>query len=145
MIGKKEPFIQIMRTTTFSSQIKEYADKVQISYDKMALPKISSQLKDLTNSVDSQIKVNSTIKSLDDNKLYDKLSNKLKDLCDLLDSKYSQRQFKQESNQKPILPVANPETKTEEPNPDVSNQDSTEIESTPVQNSEVKEENPSTA
>lgn len=114
MIGKKDPFIQILRTTNFSSHVEEYADGVHASYDKMTLPKIGSRLDELTKNVDSQIKINNTVKSLNDNKIHEKLSNKLKELCDLLDEKYSSRVFKEESDHEPLSAPPNVEIKKED-------------------------------
>lgn len=121
MIGTKDPFVQIMRTTNFSSRVEDYADKVRVSYDKMVLPKIGSRLEELTNTVESQIKVNSTIKSLDDNKIYENLSNKLKQLCDLLDSKYSSRGFNEENSPAPpsVAPAVEAKEESAPTNTDV--------------------------
>ena len=116
MIGTKDPFVQIMRTTNFSSRVEDYADKVRVSYDKMVLPKIGSRLEELTNTVESQIKVNSTIKSI-----YENLSNKLKQLCDLLDSKYSSRGFNEENSPAPpsVAPAVEAKEESAPTNTDV--------------------------
>lgn len=115
MIGKNDPFVQVMRTTNFSSHVEDYADKVRASYDKMTLLVIESRLKELTNTVESQIKINSTIKSLDNSKIYDSLSNKIKELCDSLDNKYTSRKFNEETSQAPPPPAKAAEEKKEEP------------------------------
>lgn len=117
MIGNKDPFVQIMRTANFSSRAADYADKIRISYDKMTLPKIGSQMKEMTKTVESHIEVNSTIKTLGDNKFSENLSNKLKELCDLLDSKYSSRAFNDEKPQMPPLvhPQIDPEQEEDSP------------------------------